>query len=48
MLFVIFENEIIKNKKIRRIKMNLLELLWEREDFERIPIHQTKIVQNSI
>ncbi len=43
--FVIFKNEIINNKKIRCIKMNLLEF-WESKDFERIPIHQTKIVEN--
>ncbi len=45
MLFVIFKNEIINNKKIRRIKMNLLEL-WERENFERIPIHSDSSKEN--
>ncbi len=44
-LFVIFKNEIINNNKIRRIKMNLLEF-WVIKDFERIPIYQTKIIEN--
>ncbi len=45
MLFVIFKNKIINNKKSRRIKVNVLEL-WESEDFERIPIRSNSSNKN--